>query len=251
MGEQGATFKIKKGDWPKVTTRQPEIYEPRVPQSLFSAATESEFVLFQTFLLTGFREQEVGFLSWDDFNSRTSTLTVSKKPHLGFDPKNYQERTIPIPALLVQLLTKHKKTQPSEYLILPTSTHNTMKGCPGGQRDRHMLDRLKKLAKKAKLNCGRCEGTWLNKKTTCAKHPICQKFGLHRFRHTYATTLLRDGVDLVSVQKLLGHNDLASTRRYLRALEPADLLKKINGTTLSTLFWAGTSAEPEHSTQEQ
>jgi site-specific recombinase XerC len=40
---------------------------------------------------------------------------------------------------------------------------------------------------------------------------------------TYATTLLRDGVDLVSLQKLLGHNDMDSTRKYLRALEPADL----------------------------
>jgi integrase/recombinase XerD len=63
---------------------------------------------------------------------------------------------------------------------------------------------------------------------------------LHKFRHTYATTLLRDGVDLVSLQKLMGHNDMDSTRKYLRALEPADLLKKINLTTISTRFYSGT-----------
>jgi integrase/recombinase XerD len=239
MSEHGAEIKMKKGDWPKVTARQPEIYESHVTEMLFASANEREFTLFQTFLMTGFRDQEVGFLSWDDFNARTSTLSVSKKVELGFDPKNYQERTIPIPKVLVTLLQEHKKTQDNEYLVFPTSRHNTQKGCPGGQRDRHMLDTLKKLAFRASLNCGRCEGTWLTKTVTCAKAPICNKFGLHKFRHTYATTLLRDGVDLVSLQKLLGHNDMDSTRKYLRALEPADLLKKINSTTLSTRFYSG------------
>jgi integrase/recombinase XerD len=243
MSEHGAEIKMKKGDWPRVTAQQPEVYEPDVTEKLFASANEREFILFQTFLMTGFRDQEVGFLSWNDFNLRTSTLSVSKKVELGFDPKNYQERTIPIPEALIALLQKHKKTQDNEYLVFPTSRHNTQKGCPGGQRDRHMLDTLKKLAYRAGLNCGRCEGTWLNKTTTCAKAPICCKFGLHKFRHTYATTLLRDGVDLVSLQKLLGHNDMDSTRKYLRALEPADLLKKINLTTLSTRFYSGARSQ--------
>ncbi len=41
-------------------------------------------------------------------------------------------------------------------------------------------------------------------------------------------------MDPISVQKLLGYNDLASTRKYLRALEPDDLLTKINLTSLAT-----------------
>jgi integrase/recombinase XerD len=79
-------------------------------------------------------------------------------------------------------------------------------------------------------------GTLNKKRVSCATHPICKEFGLHKFRHTYATTLLRDGVDILSMQKLLGHKDLDSTRRYLRALEPEDLLKKINLTSLATKF---------------
>jgi len=70
------------------------------------------------------------------------------------------------------------------------------------------------------------------KPASCEEQPICAEFGSHKFRHTYAT-ILRDGVDLISVQKLLGHNDLASTRKYLRALEPDDLLTKINLTRLA------------------
>jgi site-specific recombinase XerD len=38
---------------------------------------------------------------------------------------------------------------------------------------------------------------------------------LHSFRRTYATTLLRKGVDIRTVQMLLGHSDIESTMRYL------------------------------------
>lgn len=43
--------------------------------------------------------------------------------------------------------------------------------------------------------------------------------GLHALRHTYATWMLRSGVDLATVQKLLGHKNLQTTAIYL---SPAD-----------------------------
>lgn len=239
FNQQGAEIRMKRGDWPRVTETEVEVYEPAILAKLFAACTVEEYVLFQTFMLTGFREQEVGFLAWDDFNPSRRTLSVTQKRKLGFVPKDREERTVPIPDRLVEMLRKHRPTgSEGEDLVFPTSANQKYRGNAGGQRDRHMLDRLKKLARKAGLNCGRCEGTRSSKAVTCGTAPICKRFGLHKFRHTYATTLLRDGVDLVSLQKLLGHSDLESTRKYLKALEPDDLHAKIARSSLGATVYA-------------
>ncbi|XHX78501.1 MAG: tyrosine-type recombinase/integrase [Stenomitos frigidus ULC029] len=41
----------------------------------------------------------------------------------------------------------------------------------------------------------------------------------HQFRHTFATTLMREGLDPTFVRVLLGHTSEQSTKRYTRAIE--------------------------------
>jgi integrase/recombinase XerD len=49
----------------------------------------------------------------------------------------------------------------------------------------------------------------------------------HRWRHSYATSLLRRGADIHVVQRLLGHSNIATTTRYLH-LSDVDLADAVD-----------------------
>jgi integrase len=83
---------------------------------------------------------------------------------------------------------------------------------------RSVVDTL--LVKRAGLNCGNC--------STCISNQECEKWFLHKFRASFITTLLRNGMDLRSVMSLSGHADLASVMRYLRPAEGQAVQDKVN-----------------------
>lgn len=49
----------------------------------------------------------------------------------------------------------------------------------------------------------------------------------HRLRHTFATELLRNKVDIRSIQVLMGHKDISTTMRYLR-VDPSWMQESVN-----------------------
>ena len=55
-----------------------------------------------------------------------------------------------------------------------------------------------------------------------------ENFWLHKFRATYATWALWDGVDLRTVQQWLGHKDMESTMRYLKPSRSQQVKEKAN-----------------------
>ena len=66
-----------------------------------------------------------------------------------------------------------------------------------------------------------------------SKLGIKKKVTSHIFRHTYATHLLEDGLDIVSIKELLGHARIETTLIYLHV---ANLEKKQKFSPLETLY---------------
>jgi integrase len=197
---QGVRGLVSKNDWPRYVEEEPEVYEKEDLDTLFNACTATERLWFEFFLMTGMREQEVMHCTWEDINLSRATVTVRYKPEYGFQPKNYREREIPIPAKLVTDLKKLKAESDKKCrLVFPTA------GC---HPKLNFLDDLKQCADRAQLNK---EGFWL-----------------HKFRATFATWSLWAGVDLRTVQQWLGHSDMESTMRYLKPSRSQQVREKVN-----------------------
>jgi integrase/recombinase XerD len=187
---------LKKGDWPSYVEREPEVYEPEELEGPFAACDLRDRVLFEFFLMTGMRDAEVRHTCWSDVSSR-QFARVKSKPEWQFTPKNWKEREVPIPDKLMASLSEYRQAiGTGSRLLFPV---------PSGQPDRHFLRTFKRIASTAGLNCGSCK----TDKGHCRQGPYCERWFLHKFRATYATMQLQGGVDLRTLQALLGHKDLA------------------------------------------
>src|SRR6266852_5526531 len=221
----GVTGLLHKRDWPEYVDAIRKIYETDELNALFAACLDHERARYLFFLLTGERDKEVRFTAWRDIDFRRGSVRVTAKPQLGFKPKNKEEREIPVPAALLVALKHYKNQQqgPNPYnLVFPTEA---------GRPDKNFESKLKKIARRAGLNCGTCASRYGNR---CSEGPYCSNWFLHKFRHTFATVNLEGNVcSIRKLQEWLGHKDLASTMVYLKYVRGKDVQERLNNSELA------------------
>lgn len=142
----GRSKLLNASDWPSFVETVRPIYENAEIEKLFSHYTPAEEMRFKFYLMSGFRDAEGRFVTWRDVDFRQSAVRVTAKPRWGFHPKNCEEREVPVPQKLIMLLTKFRPvTAGPDDPLFPSSS---------GRPDGAMLEKLKAVAWRGKLNCG-------------------------------------------------------------------------------------------------
>jgi site-specific recombinase XerD len=183
--------------------KQPEILSRQEVGRILNAARQ---LMHRTLLMTtyaaGLRVGEVCRLHTADIDSDRMMIKV-------ICGKGAKDRyTLLSPPLLNALRTYWRSQRPQGWLF------------PKASRPDQPLDIG--TAQRIFYRCKRYAGV--------AKHG-----GIHSLRHAFATHLLEAGVDLHTIQRLMGHQDISTTTRYLHLKQsqlaatgsPLDLLPQL------------------------
>jgi integrase len=201
---------------PKYEKTLPTVYEQTQIDDLRAAADDDMRIALDLLWMLGLREREATHAEWADIDWEHSVFRVQGKvrKEYKFAVKDSEQRDVPIPAALLERLKARRKANPDTLLII---------GNGKDQPEGHLLRKLKALARNSGLNCGRCEGC--QREGSLAE---CEQFELHKFRRTFCTMLLRNGVDPSTCQRLMGHSDFESTLRYMRPAAATAMQDKVN-----------------------
>ena len=134
---------------------------------------------------TGIRQGELVSLTWGqvDFQRKIITLTADKT-------KTKQTRHVPMNTLALEALKALPRGISPNAPVFPIIA---------GRDHRDLVRRFKGAVERTKINEGVIRSqcvTW------------------HTLRHTFASRLVQGGVNLLTVQRLLGHTTLAMVQRY-------------------------------------
>ncbi|WP_276505008.1 tyrosine-type recombinase/integrase [Terrimonas pollutisoli] len=129
----------------------------------------------------GLRVSEVVSITISDIDSRRMILHIR-------NAKGKKDRIVSIsPTILVMLRAYYKEYKPKKWMFEGQ-----------GAGDHYSIRSIQTVLQMAKKKVG-----------------VLKPGGMHSLRHSFATHLLDKGIDVVMIQKLLGHNDLKTTLRYL------------------------------------
>jgi site-specific recombinase XerD len=184
LGWDEAKFSIPRR---RTVSTLPEVLGREELERLFAAVRNRKHrALLMTTYGAGLRAKEVVELQVQHIDSARMVIRVQQG-------KGARDRyTLLSDTLLGELRSYWKLYQPRPWLF------------PGQRADTPLSrESAKKIYSRAKLTAGVHKGK-----------------GIHTLRHSFATHLLEAGVDLRTIQYLLGHRCIKSTMRYLQIQRP-------------------------------
>jgi site-specific recombinase XerD len=155
-----------------------------VAQLLATARVGRERILLTTAYACGLRISELLWLQVTDIDSARMVVNVRQG-------KGAKDRQVPLSGRLLVELRQWWSSHRTRPWLFP--------GLSGASRQRPMnVTSVQRTVKQIVMRSG-----------------LKKSASMHTLRHSYATHLLEAGVDVVTLQKLLGHSNLSTTARYL------------------------------------
>lgn len=154
----------------------------------------------------GLRCFEVRNISISDLDFNRKTLHVRQG-------KNKKDRYVPLSDILIRGLKTYIESEaPQQWLF-----NGKPDGRAGGDFDsRYSQKGVQWAVNQARIDAG-----------------ITKPMSVHTLRHTYATHLLEDGMDIMTIKELLGHECIDTTLIYLHVAQPG---RKKPFSPLDTLY---------------
>ncbi|MBV1788633.1 site-specific integrase [Marinobacterium sp. D7] len=146
-----------------------------------------------TMFYCGFRPGDLFGLRWEHVNLNFGTIrkVIEKTAHHQSDP-----RTFPISKPLIQVLTvwHEQRGKPTSGYVFPSASSKS------GRMDKHAMQ---KPWRKVREFAG-----------------LSEDLQLYTLRHNFASQLILAGADLLTVSKLMAHEDIQTTIKHYGHLRP-------------------------------
>lgn len=153
----------------------------------------------------------MGLRLGEGINLKTGDIdSTNMRVHIR-EAKGNKDRFVPLPGKTLQVLRNFWRVHRHPTYIFPSRKR--------GLKNVHLVN--SPLDK---------SGVQTTIKKVVEEIGIMKKISCHSLRHSFATHLLEAGVDLIELQKILGHVSILSTARYthLTGQNNCNSLKKIN-----------------------
>lgn len=167
--------------YPRQPQKLPEILScEEVWRLLASTVRPKHRLVLETIYACGLRVSEATQLKTRDIDRDRMTVRIEQG-------KGSKDRYVPLSKRLLQRLEQYWGTERSRHWVFEGSTPD---------RCLH-VSAVQKAYTDAKRRAG-----------------IQKHGGVHALRHAYATHMIESGVDVLTVQRLLGHRSVSTTMRY-------------------------------------